>query len=1007
MKRSFLLLLLSFFLSTSYTLAQYEVTVEAYVLDKITGQPLPYVNIGFVDKAVGTVSDENGKFTLVYHEDYIGGKDILQISTLGYKTIKVSASKLVKFLTNTNKFYMEPQPFTLDEVFITDDTREEITIGNAKPTTASLGYWKDKDALGGEIAALIDIKKKNTRLHQLTFNIVENTADSLKVRVHVYDYKRRYPGDKLQSRNVFHTIKKKEGLETIDLKPYNIKVNDDVVIAIELIEVYGDAINFAISATDYTGKSFSRHISQDKWRRYLNIGINFEVLASIPVSEDKIVSVERDKPERITLYYDISQNLKYRDTDKEFNVLSAYLKTLKDVDVEVIKFSSSRMTPRVFNITNGKSKELIAYLEDSHYEGASDFKNILKTNAFNADVVLLFSDGNAGFYPLEQEVNLPAFCINSVPDADHYALQRTSFYADGHYINLRKASEKIALDYMLNEVDDRNIYNEDSVNLSKGDVKGRIFTASGPIQGATIRVKNTFIEAQSDVDGEFDIDAAEGDILVANFIGMNEKQVQVPPTRKVGILMTPDGELLDEVVLKGQKKNEEDDLDTGYGRKDEDAIGYAINTITADEISPSANTLADVIIGRFAGVQVAGHNVAYNTPKFIIRSGGGSLNIAYAMFDIDGIVYDSGQPIPFINVQNIERITILKSTSATNRYGTIGRGGAIIIKTKSLNGAGSTEELSSALVKGNDYEEDSVQLIGSLASTPNYIVELNKAASYEEALTIYREQKQHLNQTIPYVLDVSEYFMKWDTEFAHTVLSNIASIAGKNPKALKTLAYRLDELEKYEQSKFIYERILLLRPDDAQSYRDMALSYQHIGAYQEAMKLYKLILSNSIEGVDFTGMQKTIGNDMMHLLAFHRSKVNYKDLPTDYLSADFKIDLRIVFEWNDPSAEFEIQFVNPRKKYYKWSHTKFENRKRLLDEITNGYNTEEYVIDDADPGEWIINIECLSEEPLLNPTYLKYTVYKNYGLSNESKEVKVIKLYQQKQKVTLDKFLYQ
>ena len=41
----------------------------------------------------------------------------------------------------------------------------------------------------------------------------------------------------------------------------------------------------------------------------------------------------------------------------------------------------------------------------------------------------------------------------------------------------------------------------------------------------------------------------------------------------------------------------------------------------------------------------------------------------------------------------------------------------------------------------------------------------------------------------------------------------------------------------------------------------------------------------------------------------------------------------------------------------------------------------------------------------MNPTYLKYTIYKNYGLENETRKVKVIKLSQLEQKVTLDKFV--
>ena len=99
-------------------------------------------------------------------------------------------------------------------------------------------------------------------------------------------------------------------------------------------------------------------------------------------------------------------------------------------------------------------------------------------------------------------------------------------------------------------------------------------------------------------------------------------------------------------------------------------------------ISPGATTLADVIIGKFPGVKVEGANMVNSNPRFVIRGGTMSINNpAYAIFDIDGQVYT--QYPSFINPQNIKSIVILKSISATNRYGGQGRGGAIVIKMKS------------------------------------------------------------------------------------------------------------------------------------------------------------------------------------------------------------------------------------------------------------------------------------------------------------------------------------
>ena len=536
----------------------------------------------------------------------------------------------------------------------------------------------------------------------------------------------------------------------------------------------------------------------------------------------------------------------------------------------------------------------------------------------------------------------------------------------------------------------------------QGTVHGVVKSAHGPIQGVHIKIKNTFTEVKTNIDGQYGIQAFEGDVLVVDFLGMKSKEIQIIQEGRLDILLEPDGTLLDEVVLTGKRKKAET-INLGLnGEKSFDAIGYSVNIVNAEDIKPHQLSIKDILDGKFAGVQVGGQGRPGELPGVYLRSLGSISNNTSAIYEIDGMIYESNPPP--LDMQNIESITILKSLAAVNKYGTLGRGGVIVIRTKMQAAPKPQEELKSALVKGNDYNE-STPLLNGHSEKPLYISALEKATSFEEAKAIYKNQKATVEITIPYILDVSDYFMRWDTGFSHQLVMQIAKIAYDNPKALKTLAYKLEERKKYQEAKIIYQRIAVLRPQDAQSYRDLASIYQSTGNYQEAMNLYKQMLGNTIESVDFSGLHQMIANELAHLLKFHRNQVDYSGIPSDYLTADFKIDTRLVFEWNDPNTEFEIQFVNPDRKYYKWGHTKIENKDRLLDEIQKGYAAVEYIIDDAKAGEWIINIESLNKDTTNNPTYLKYTVYRNYGLENETVEVKVINLNVFNPKVTFDKLV--
>jgi len=91
-------------------------------------------------------------------------------------------------------------------------------------------------------------------------------------------------------------------------------------------------------------------------------------------------------------------------------------------------------------------------------------------------------------------------------------------------------------------------------------------------------------------------------------------------------------------------------------------------------ISPGATTLLEVITGKFPGVTVVGD-------KVLIRGGSLSINNqAFAIYDVDGNIYKEYPS--FIDPQMVKNITILKSLAATNKYGGIARGGAILIRLK-------------------------------------------------------------------------------------------------------------------------------------------------------------------------------------------------------------------------------------------------------------------------------------------------------------------------------------
>ena len=561
--------------------------------------------------------------------------------------------------------------------------------------------------------------------------------------------------------------------------------------------------------------------------------------------------------------------------------------------------------------------------------------------------------------------------------------------------------------------------NNSSLWFNEEDTKdnyifGKVFSVKGPIQGATIKIKNSLIEAKSDFEGFFKIKADINDILSINYLGMIEKQLFIEDLEDKYILLKTDAQILDQVTITGTS-DLSDEVETSYGKKKKKSVGYSTSTITSEDISPGAVTIVDAIRGKFTNVQVAYNQdgaATGNKAQIYVRGGTLSINnSAAAIFDVEGLIYNE---VPdFIDPQQIESITLLRSMGATNRYGSQGRGGVFLIKMKSLSRK--VQRLLNTLkVKGNDYKEQ-IPSIAFDSLKPYYINDYEAVESVGEAKNQFLSLSKGVYElSVAFHIESFNYFKNIDKEFAVSILTSIAKKAKDNPKALKTIAYHLEKIGDFQTAKIIYQRLLSIRPLDEQSYRDLVLIYKENHDYELAASLYDLMLNNKLKNVNMLGLQETVVNEAAHLYWTKFDNLSQTDFPLKTLKKyvpkndwkNFGYDYRIIFDWNDPAVEFNVQFVDPKNKYYNWSHTVLEDKDLLEDELNYGYNTEEFIIEKSDRGKWIINIENYSIQDESNPTYIKYTVFKNYGRPNEIKKTEVINLNKLKQKVNLDILRY-
>ena len=211
-----------------------------------------------------------------------------------------------------------------------------------------------------------------------------------------------------------------------------------------------------------------------------------------------------------------------------------------------------------------------------------------------------------------------------------------------------------------------------------------------PLPGATVLVEGTQNGVSTDFDGNYSINASNGDTLVFSFVGYTNQSVVVGSSATVNVSLQPDNALSEVVVTAlGVKRNVK-------------AVGYSITQVGGEELSDNKTTNAiNALQGKVAGVMVTGGSMGAKGSSRVVIRGASSLNgNNQPLYVIDGITInndnlgaagmwggtDYGDGVSSINPDDIESVSVLKGGAAAALYGSRASNGVIIINTKT--GAG-------------------------------------------------------------------------------------------------------------------------------------------------------------------------------------------------------------------------------------------------------------------------------------------------------------------------------
>jgi tetratricopeptide (TPR) repeat protein len=312
------------------------------------------------------------------------------------------------------------------------------------------------------------------------------------------------------------------------------------------------------------------------------------------------------------------------------------------------------------------------------------------------------------------------------------------------------------------------------------------------------------------------------------------------------------------------------------------------------------------------------------------------------------------------------------------------------------------EEFSISATNAPEYKRYTGNLsVNDRKAITKYLTELRKATNKKEAYAIYLKQRAAYIEIPAYFIDVSNFFK--DTfnanDEAYKIASNIAEIDFDNYELLKVFAYQLQQNHQNEQAAFIFKRILQLRPEDAQSYRDLGLAYEAAGKCQEALDLYNSILTGTIYEKNnhrrvFKSIKEIAKNELKHLIQTFKGDIDTGNVPKEFLKGTINYDIRVTIDWNHNDTDIDLHVIDPMLEECFYRHTTTKIGGKISEDMTQGFGPEEFTLKRAVKGTYYIKVNYYGDnyQKIENPTFMKITMYKHYGSKEETKEIKLIRL---------------
>ena len=742
-----------------------------------------------------------------------------------------------------------------------------------------------------------------------------------------------------------------------------------------------------------------------------------------------VKKIEKKIPNVITVIWDASLSGLKRDHKKELGLLDAYIKAKGNLTVHLYQVALDFKKLNSFSISGGNWSDMRKELENITYDGATDFSTIQYFPP--GEEYLVFTDGLNTYGNIDNMVLpvIPVYTICAASTADFSLLKYVAAKTGGAFINLNEldiaAAQKYLTEQSLQFLGVKTNSNITDVYPSVATPIGDNCTIAGISRSGNQSITLQFgygskVGFEQNIDMNFNLQKtnfiniekiwaqkkiAELDIqYVKNkdeISAMGKKYSIITRSTSLIVLDTladyvryeiePPAELMGEYTRLMKEKRSNSIAD------EKDALAEAASYLNVLDIwwntdfSKTKRILRssmpdDSVISNFRDSSTNTYEVTMiDSGRYTLQSD--SLGFTQGLATMNG----SAMRVPVMD--SLGSVSYMMSTSTVTFSNAVGN----VAFAYDANKDGIEEKAAAEFISYTAFDRsDTAKLRGSkidlkeLTANESYLKDL-KALPEEQRYKKYLEIRKP-NELPTFYFNIANMFFKdGDTTTGYRILSNIAELNIDDHESYKMLGYRLKTIGKYNDEVHTFKKVLQLRPQDPQSYRDYALALADAGKYQQALDTLYLALTRDYDEELrdlYPGIEEIVITEINELITQHGEVLNISKIDRSLIK-EMPVDVRVVLNWNMNATDIDLWIIDPNYEKCSYSHTLTEIGGRISKDFTQGYGPEQFMLKKALEGKYIVKLNYYgdSQQKIAGPTTVMAEIFTNYGSRFEQRKM--------------------